>query len=468
MRYYFIPEKIIEYNGEINDIANLMIAKDKQIGLNETSLTNIDGKCRIVLDFGKEMRGGLRIIVREYHGDKIRIRLGESLVESLSELGVNNSTNDGALRDDEVSIISLSDENFFNTGFRFATLDFPENSHARIKNIYAFCDMPDKKPIYLYKGKDECVKKIFDVAKRTIDLCSAGDYVWDGVKRDRLVWAGDLYPEMLALTALYGVSEQIEYSLNFVKNETPLPGYMNGIPTYSMWWLITLAEYHRRTGRTEFVYKQKEYIEGLCKLILSHIDKTGMPDYGGYFIDWQTTSGIEENCGGISLVLLAIKSATYLYGVLGIEEKENDFMISKIFELKLPDCEKKQIIALKYFAFGNISEKEKNSLLRGGASGLSTFMSFAVLKTIAETVSKELAIDVMKEYFGAMLKLGATTFWEDFDYEKEKSAHSLDYPDVGDGKNIHADFGDYCFKGVRHSLCHGWSAGVIDFIKTYC
>ena len=25
--------------------------------------------------------------------------------------------------------------------------------------------------------------------------------------------------------------------------------------------------------------------------------------------------------------------------------------------------------------------------------------------------------------------------------------------------DIHADFGDHCYKGLRHSFCHGWAAG---------
>ncbi len=26
-------------------------------------------------------------------------------------------------------------------------------------------------------------------------------------------------------------------------------------------------------------------------------------------------------------------------------------------------------------------------------------------------------------------------------------------------KDIHGDFGEFCYKGYRHSLCHGWSGG---------
>ena len=30
---------------------------------------------------------------------------------------------------------------------------------------------------------------------------------------------------------------------------------------------------------------------------------------------------------------------------------------------------------------------------------------------------------------------------------------------TGEMKDIHGDYGEFCYKGFRHSLCHGWSSG---------
>ena len=30
--------------------------------------------------------------------------------------------------------------------------------------------------------------------------------------------------------------------------------------------------------------------------------------------------------------------------------------------------------------------------------------------------------------------------------------------------DLHGDFGEFCYKGFRHSLCHGWSCGPISFL----
>ena len=33
--------------------------------------------------------------------------------------------------------------------------------------------------------------------------------------------------------------------------------------------------------------------------------------------------------------------------------------------------------------------------------------------------------------------------------------------------DVHGDHGKFCYSGYRHSLCHGWSAGVIPFLFRY-
>jgi hypothetical protein len=67
-----------------------------------------------------------------------------------------------------------------------------------------------------------------------------------------------------------------------------------------------------------------------------------------------------------------------------------------------------------------------------------------------------------------MLDKGATTFWEDFDIAWAENSCRIDELPTPDKKDIHGDFGAFCYIGYRHSLCHGWPAGVIQFIKEEC
>ena len=120
-------------------------------------------------------------------------------------------------------------------------------------------------------------------------------------------------------------------------------------------------------------------------------------------------------------------------------------------------------MGLKHFATGR-SEADKKRLTEGGARGMSTFMSYYILKAVA-SFDRPRAVEMMKEYYGAMLDKGATTFWEDFDLAWTENSSRIDALPRDGERDIHGDFGAFCYVGFRHSLCHGWSAGVIAFME---
>ena len=98
-------------------------------------------------------------------------------------------------------------------------------------------------------------------------------------------------------------------------------------------------------------------------------------------------------------------------------------------------------------------------LTEGGAKGISAFMSYYILHALCVSDGKTEAVRLLKEYFGYMLDLGATTFWEEFKTDWAEHACSVDViPEEGEW-DIHGDFGAFCYTGYRHSLCHGWAAG---------
>lgn len=71
----------------------------------------------------------------------------------------------------------------------------------------------------------------------------------------------------------------------------------------------------------------------------------------------------------------------------------------------------------------------------------------------------------IREYYGKMLELGATTFGEDFNVEWAKNAYGIDVLPVEGKQDIHGDFGGFCYEGYRHSLCHGWASGVLAYMS---
>ena len=57
------------------------------------------------------------------------------------------------------------------------------------------------------------------------------------------------------------------------------------------------------------------------------------------------------------------------------------------------------------------------------------------------------ALDMIRSYWGGMLQMGATTFWEDFDVEWMENAGRIDEITPQGKKDIHADFGRFCYTG---------------------
>jgi hypothetical protein len=275
-----------------------------------------------------------------------------------------------------------------------------------------------------------------------------------------------MHPEMLALATLYGRMPEIERSLDFVKKQTPLPGWMNSMPTYSLWWIIILADYYKKTKRESFAVRQLDYLEALLVQLDPCIKENGELNYPSYFVDWPTHEREDEKDGVRAINIIAMKKAIELLENFRREASLAKTLLERLLKIEISPKTSKQVTALKYFAT-SLTDEDKARLTAGGARGMSTFMSYYILKAVA-SFDKAEAIAMMKEYYGAMLDKGATTFWEDFDMEwAENSCRIDEFPTYGQ-RDIHGDFGAFCYVGYRHSLCHGWSAGVIQFIAEEC
>ncbi len=473
------PTRVMLEDGNIRGAANLLNEKPLQSPSYATvPCTELNGPCSIVLDFGVEMRAGVRInahhVILKNRSEvvTVRIRMGESVTETCAELSQESGpTNDHAPRDFTVPVSSMSDILWGQSGFRFVRLDFniPSDGYVRLFSVVAVGEILSLPVQYTYSGNDPVMADIYTAAKRTIDLCAAGDYVWDGIKRDRLVWIGDMHPEMLALTTLYGRVPSMENSLVFLKDTTPKDKWMCSIMTYSAWWIITLADYYDITGCADFVAPLLPYAAETLKRLLSMVDKEGnMVDDGSQmriFVDWPTHGQADELTGARCILLMMAKKAASLFSAMAMPAGDAIELMNRLLKTPMDVKESMQVVGLKYMATGELSKNEVALLGKKGAAGMSTFMSYYILTAYARYFGKEAALSVMKEYYSPMLSRGATTFWEDFDLSWLEGSSRIDeFPAEGE-KDLHGDYGKFCYKGFRHSFCHAWSTGILRFMK---
>ena len=476
MKYVF-PKRIVASQG-VDNAEALLREQTLQIGLSETDCAYFDGNAYIILDYGEELSGGARILTHLSGGNKtVRLRFGESVSETCAELGsgFGFAINDHSLRDFTAALQNYSDMTFGQTGFRFLRIDVMENAELRVKSVAAAVDTDTREELGAFECDDPLVNEIWTTAARTIRLCLQNGYFWDGIKRDRLVWIGDLYPEMRAAQCLFGDLPETENSLAFVHSQTPLPNWMNNIATYSLWWLIILAdEYVVKGDKTPFI-AYLPYIKGLIKQISDNVKENGDTTYPWDFIDWPscyTQDGPQENAeakkadslaGVAFLTKIAMQKTAELLTAWGEDASLCYDVIRRLDGKPQKVALYKQIAGLGVWS-GCKSEDYKEVLLRGGAKGLSTFMSYPILTAIAAFGEYDKALSMMKEYYGGMLSVGATSFWEDFDLAWLENCGRIDEMPQDGKVDIHGDKGAFCYVGFRHSFCHGWSAGVIPYL----
>lgn len=473
-RLYMSPVRIVHQSdstGRWIANANGLLKKGngqaELINRNLTSLKNDnDHKSYIILDFGTEIQGGLQLVTGHMKNKgpvKVRMRFGESVSETLADIDTaSGAMNDHAMRDFKVELPWLGAMEIGNSGFRFVRIDLLDNNVElllkEIRAIFVYRDVP-----YLgsFKSSDQRLDSIWKTGAYTVHL-NMQQYLWDGIKRDRLVWVGDMHPEVMTINTVFGYNEVVPKSLDLIRDATPLPAWMNGISSYSMWWIMLHRDWYRYQGDKKYLGTQRTYLVGLLnQLMLKTFDGKEQLD-GKRFLDWPSSTNKEAVHAGLqALMVMSLTAGAELCEVLGENETAKKCRVT-VRELArhIPKiAESKQAAALLGLAGLISANVADEAISKGGVNDFSTFYGYYMLQAKARAGKYKEAIDNIKQYWGGMLDLGATTFWEDFNIEWLKNAGRIDEMPDKNKVDVHLCYGDYCYKRLRHSLSHGWASG---------
>ncbi len=434
----------------------------------------------VLLDFGRELHGGVQITVADLKtGDtasktvRVRVRFGESVSEAMSEPGgEKNATNDHAVRDQTTALPWLGSTEIGNTGFRFVRIDLVDtNTSVSIKAVRAVFLHHDLPEMGSFKCNDERLNRIWATGAYTVFL-NIQQFVWDGIKRDRLVWIGDMHPETSTISGVFGDIPQVRASLDLIRDETPLPQWMNGISSYSIWWLIIHRDWCQAHGDIAYLKQQQPYATRLLSQLAKNIGPDGSETLTGHrFLDWPSSENKAAIHAGLqSLMVLAFQAGSDIAVALNdaaLDQQCKD-AVSRLRTHAPDHGGSKQAAALMALAgLGEAARLNRDVLAVGGAKNLSTFYGYYVLQARAQAGDYQGCLDSIRAYWGAMLDLGATTFWEDFDLAWVPNAGRIDELVSPGKKDIHGDYGAYCYKGFRHSLCHGWASGPTAWLSEH-
>lgn len=483
VRRFLTPQKVVwTSHGDkcsITGTEYLLLDREPQINLNAEEVCVLENKgapASIVLDFGVEFHGNVKLFVKEVSQERVnlRVRFGESVMEAMEdELGrKRNARNDHINRDSVINVGFLSMNELGPSGFRFVRIDLlDENTSISFKAIKGIAIYRELEYKGAFACNDERLNTIWNTGAYTIHL-NMQEYVWDGIKRDRLVWIGDMHPETSTIQAVFGYDPSVPASLDLARDETPLPGWMDGISSYSIWWILIHYGWYMQNGDLAYLAEQRSYLvqllDLLCDLVDSETGSEALPEFR--FIDWPSNGNTEAVHAGLQgLLKLGLDRGAFLCRELGEEEAaERCSKTADILKKHCPDPNgNKQAAA--FLALSGIGDpKEMNKIIqKDGAHRLSTFLGYYVLKAQALAGDIDGALSNISTYWGAMLDRGATTFWEDFNLDWLEGSGRIDEVLPEGVKDLHGDYGAHCYIGFRHSLCHGWASGPTAFLSQY-
>ena len=466
-------------DASIQGLENLLRGGNGQADLYDGQITRIksgtNGRASFLLDFGRELQGGIQMVTgRSSQKEvKVRVRFGESASEAMCDITPQNgATNDHAIRDFQLTLPWLGVAEIVNSGFRFVRIDLEEpHVELNLKELRATFGYRDIPYLGSFQSDNERLNEIWMTGAYTVHL-NMQEFIWDGVKRDRLVWIGDLHPELMTVNTVFGYNEVIPKSLDLIRDTTPLPNWMNGISSYSIWWLLIHKDWYLYQGNLDYLKQQKAYMTSLLDHLMTKIDANGKETLDGTrFLDWPSSPNVKGVDAGLqALMVMAMDAGQEMALAMGDKELASRCAkASKKLKKYTPDHNRsKQGAALMALAGLMKAEKaDKEVLSVGGAKNFSTFYGYYMLEAMAKAGNYQGAMDIISEYWGAMLDLGATTFWEDFNIDWMENAARIDEL-VPEGKvDVHSSYGGYCYVGFRHSFCHGWASGPTAWLSRY-
>jgi len=480
-RDYFSPKRIVWQSDEsetyIINSKKLLEKGNGQADLAGENVCIIKGgsstNSSIVFDFGKEIQGGLQIVTSWSSGKSIKVKLtfGESVSEAMSEVEKSSATNDHAIREFDITLPWLGSIEVGNTGYRFVKMELLDNDDTlQLKEVNAISIQRDIPWLGSFKSNDERLNQIWDTGAYTVYL-NMQDYLWDGVKRDRLVWVGDMHPEIMTINSVFGYNEVVPKSLDLIRDITPLDQWMNGISSYSMWWILIHKEWYLNHGNLDYLKEQKRYLTGLLKKFASFVDEDGKEHLDGHrFLDWPSKAFPEAiDAGYHAMLIITLEAGEELCLVLDDMEtaelcRSKADLMKKISPGRV---DSKQAAALLVLSNSLTAEEGNKIIGKDGAMRFSTFYGYYMLEAMAKAGNHTGALDIIRNYWGGMLDLGATTFWEDFDIAWLENAGRIDEIPNEETIDVHSEYGGYCYVGFRHSFCHGWASGPTAWLSEH-
>lgn len=418
-----------------------------------------------IYDFGEEMFARV-VFSGAKLSDKAKIYYGESLEEVSDKEHCELLSEDFVVDGDKVTTkIAKAFRYVTAEGIDFSGISVNEELSPSVLRSSFECD-------------NQTVNEMYKVAARTMGLCSR-EFILDGIKRDRWLWGADVYQSSLMHYYSFFDTKSIKRSMTALFGKSPFSLYINHIMDYTFLWIICFDDYYRHSGDEKFARENCYKVFEIMEHCLGRRDENGLMDSrpeDWVFVDWADLDNSGEVCCEQMLLIAALKKCVIISEEFGYKDKAERYRaIYKETEAKLerfwledkkgytysvrngkPDG--KILMHPNVFAvlFDLCDDKRKEMIKQNVLENpdipkiVTPYMRFYELAALCRIGETKYVMDETIKYWGAMIKEGATTFWERYDPE-EKGAEK------------------YAMYGRKYgkSLCHAWGATPLYIIGRY-
>jgi hypothetical protein len=426
----------------------------------------------IFVDFGKETFGYVKFIGLKGKG-KVALYYGESKEEASSPNGCETLDRIEVDKTQKTDMVMAASR-----AFRYVNIQFDDDVDIDdVAMLYEYSPVHQRGS---FRCSDEEINKIWDVAAYTLRL-NTREFFVDGIKRDRWVWSGDAYQSYLMNYYLFFDSPTVTHTLYALRGKDPVTSHINTIMDYTFYWFMGVYDYYQYTGDKSFVKQLYPRMQSMMDFCLSRRDKNGLLQGlpGDWvFIDWadglskkgevsfeqllfcrsletmNLCAGImNDKAGAARYKQLAAALKTKLFQYYWNNQK-HALVHSRVNGKQTDNVTRYANMFAIFFNYFNEAQKQevkKSVLLNDKIQKITTpYMHFYELEALCAMGEQRYVLNQMKDYWGGMLKLGATTFWEAYDPAQKGAEHYAMY-----GR----EFGK--------SLCHAWGASPIYLLGKY-
>ncbi len=366
----------------------------------------------------------------------------------------------------------------------------------RIRAIHQYVDIPIRAS---FSCGDELLKRIWDTAAHTFQLCS-GIFFIDGIKRDKWIWSGDAYQSILVNQYLMRDPDIDRRTLLALRGNDPMTTHINTIVDYSLFWILGVRAHCEAYGDTEFLRDIYPKMISLMEFCGKQLDDRGFligREKDWIYIDWADMEKEGPVCALQMLFAACYDAMAWAAETLGSSEAADAVGKRTDKSKHVTGSFLKNSAALYHERYENLVQTINtcfwdeaqgayiDSLVSGNAHVTRHANIFAIRYGIADRSQQEKIVanvlkndripaittpyfkfyeldvlgmlgyldDVMetiRSYWGGMLERGAVTFWEEYDPEV-----------VGEAQ--YDMYGDRFGK----SLCHAWAASPIYLLSKY-